>query len=103
MFALGITSVFSQILDDMSKDESEAIFSAYIKALGEDAKTYQQDADKITKLAESCSGPDDLKPDGDGSEVRSPCVAWRRERACARTNSVSTPQLALSACALVAS
>jgi hypothetical protein len=69
IFALGITSVFNQILDDMDEKQREAIFTAYTKALKEDPGTYRKDAAKLTELAESCSSADDLKPDASGSEV----------------------------------
>ena len=70
VFALGISSVFSQVLDDMSPDEADQVFSAYINALDEDPKQYKKDAEKLTELGKACDGPGDLKPDASGSEVR---------------------------------
>ena len=70
VFALGICSVFSQILDDLSKEESDAIFKAYAGALDEDASQYTKDSDKLTELAQQCSGPEDLEPNSGGNEVR---------------------------------
>lgn len=73
IFALGITSVFDQILDDIDATERDAIFDAYIAALDETASTYRTDAEKVSKLAEEAGGPDALTPDESGTEVRPLC------------------------------
>jgi hypothetical protein len=62
VFALGIVSVFDQILDEMSDADKEGLFSAYIGSLGEKAADYRKDADTLTELAEACSSPEDLVP-----------------------------------------
>lgn len=69
IFALGITSVFNQILDDVDEAERDAIFDSYIKALDEKPSDYRSDAEELTKLAEACSSVDDLKLDAGGSAL----------------------------------
>ena len=69
MFALGIVSVFDQILDEMDDSDKDALFGAYVKSLGEDASTYRKDADELTELAEACSSPEDLTPSSSGGKV----------------------------------
>ena len=71
IFALGIVSIFDQVLDEMSAEERDSIFKAYIGSLDEEPDKYRKDADKLTEMAEACSSPDDLIPDANGSEVRS--------------------------------
>ena len=66
---MGIVSVFDQILDEMEGSDKDALFGAYIKALGEDAATYRKDADELTELAEACSSPEDLAPSASGGKV----------------------------------
>jgi hypothetical protein len=69
VFALGIVSVFDQILDDMDAEISGAIFEAYISSLGEKASEYREDAEKLVSLASACTSADGLTPDVSGSEV----------------------------------
>eukprot|EP00892_Ulva_mutabilis_P004941 jgi/Ulvmu1/2819/UM142_0017.1 len=70
VFALGIVSIFDQVLDDMDEDKRDAIFKAYIESLDEKPQQYRDDADKLAELAEACSSADDLIPDADGSELQ---------------------------------
>lgn len=70
IFALGIVSIFDQVLDEMTEEERDGIFKAYIEALDEKPAQYREDADKLTELAEACSSPDDLIPDASGSELQ---------------------------------
>lgn len=74
IFALGIVSIFDQVLDEMTEEERDGIFKAYIESLGEEPAQYRKDADKLAELAEACSGPDDLVPSASGSEVCSTLV-----------------------------
>jgi hypothetical protein len=69
VFALGIVSVFDQILDEMDETEKEALFGAYVESLGESSATYRKDADNLAELAEGCSSPEDLTPSSSGSKV----------------------------------
>lgn len=69
VFALGIVSVFDQILDEMEAADKEALTGAYLESLGENASTYRKDADELTELAEACSSPEDLVPSSSGSKV----------------------------------
>lgn len=69
VFALGIVSIFDQVLDEMPEAEREGIFKAYIESLDEKPAQYRQDADKLAELAEACTSADDLIPDASGSEV----------------------------------
>lgn len=82
IFALGVVSVFNQILDGLDEDMRTSIFDAYIKSLDETPATYRADADKVAEWAAACSSPADLKPDADGLEVRIrtelPCCCSRR-------------------------
>lgn len=66
IFAVGVTSAFDQILDDLG-DRGEAIFSAYIQSLDEDPKQYRNDAAAIEKSCASLEGLSDLVPSTDGS------------------------------------
>jgi hypothetical protein len=69
VFALGIVSVFDQILDEMEADKRDALFKAYIKSFGEEPGEYRADADKLAELAEACSSVEDLIPAADGNKV----------------------------------
>lgn len=71
IMALGVTSVFNQILDEMDAGVKAAVFSAYIKSLDEKPETYTEDGRKLADMASACSSPADLKPDADGTDVRS--------------------------------
>jgi hypothetical protein len=68
--ALGFVSVFDQILDEYDATERAAIFSAYIRALGEDPEQYRRDADSLESLASSSGSPDALIPDAAGSDLQ---------------------------------
>lgn len=70
VFALGFVSVFEQVLESLPDAERAAIFSAYVKSLGEDPEQYKKDAAKIEQLAGSLSGPDGLTPDANGSDLQ---------------------------------
>jgi hypothetical protein len=41
VYALGFVSVFDQILDGFDAGDKEALFSAYVKAIGEDPAQYR--------------------------------------------------------------
>ena len=68
IFALGLVSVFDQVLDGVSEN-AEAIFAAYIGALDEDPSSYRSDAEKLASWAKGLSGPTDIKPDAEGDEA----------------------------------
>lgn len=65
--ALGVVSAFDQILDSLPEAERNAIFTAYIGALGEEAETYRKDAAELEKLASEVSGPSAMTADASGS------------------------------------
>lgn len=73
VMALGFVSVYDQVLDGLPEEERNAIFQAYIGALGENAEQYRSDAAKLEKLAaELAAGPGaaGLAADASGSEVQ---------------------------------
>lgn len=76
IFALGFVSVFEQVLESLPDAERAAIFSAYVKSLGEEPEQYKKDAAKIEQLASSLSGPDGLAPDANGTELQVRRNAW---------------------------
>lgn len=96
IFALGLVSVFDQILDEMPGGESGAVFNAYITSLGEKPEQYKKDAAALTELATAASGAEELKPDGDGTEV---CVV--RAACSSQLRRVRSYALALCATPLV--
>lgn len=69
VFALGFVSVFDQVTDGVA-ESADAVFSAYIDALGEDAAKYRADAEKLASWAKGLSGADAIKPDASGDEVQ---------------------------------
>lgn len=68
VFALGFVSVFDQVTDGVA-ESADAVFKAYIAALGEDAAQYRADAEKLAAWAKGLSGADAIKPDASGDEV----------------------------------
>jgi hypothetical protein len=70
IFALGVVSVFDQVLCDMESGNRQELFDAYISALSEDAEDYRKDAAQVTEWAQECSSPEELKPDASGFKVR---------------------------------
>jgi len=71
VFALGVVSVFDQVLDAFSDDaERAAVLSAYIASLGEDAELYRRDAKALEALAREGGSPDALKPDAEGNDLQ---------------------------------
>ncbi|XP_002985488.2 protein THYLAKOID FORMATION 1, chloroplastic [Selaginella moellendorffii] len=54
VFALGFVTVYDQLMDGYpNAQDSEAIFKAYIEALGEDPDQYRKDAKKLEEWASS--------------------------------------------------
>lgn len=70
VYALGFVSVFDQILDGFDAEQKDQIFTAYVKALGEDPAQYRSDADKLESQARELSGPDGLSPDAAGNDLQ---------------------------------
>jgi photosystem II biogenesis protein Psp29 len=71
IFALGVVSVFDQVLDAFSDDNDRAqVFTAYISALGEDPATYRRDAAALEALAKEAGSPDALSPDAGGNALQ---------------------------------
>ncbi|KAK9905813.1 hypothetical protein WJX75_006757 [Coccomyxa subellipsoidea] len=70
VFGLGFVSVFDQVLEGLPDGDKSALFSAYIGSLGENGDQYRQDAEKVEALAKELSGPSELKPDAEGSELQ---------------------------------
>lgn len=65
--ALGICSVFDQVLEGLPEAEREAVFTAFINALDEDPKQYRADAAKLEEWAKGVTAADVI-PSADGSE-----------------------------------
>lgn len=63
--ALGIVSIFEQILGGLPEAEREAVFDAFIYALQEDPAQYRKDAAAMEEWARSQSA---ITPDAAGSE-----------------------------------
>jgi len=70
VFALGVVSVFEQILESFPADEREQVFKAYIEALDEKPDTFKADAARLEKTTAELSGPEQLMPDANGSDVQ---------------------------------
>lgn len=68
--ALGITSIFDQVLDGLPDGERKAVFDAFIRALEEDPDKYHSDAKKLEDWAKNRTGGDGLTPDANGDEVQ---------------------------------
>lgn len=62
--ALGIVSIFDQILGGLPEAEREAVFTAFISALEEDPAQYRKDAAAMEEWARSQSS---IEPDAAGS------------------------------------
>jgi photosystem II biogenesis protein Psp29 len=69
IIGMGFVSVFDQVTDGMGAQEQQAIFKAYVEALGDDPVQYRADAEKMCELASSSSA-EDLKPDANGNELQ---------------------------------
>lgn len=67
--ALGLVSVFDQILETMEEAERTAIFNAYVRALGEEPEQYRRDAAALEKAAASLPASAKLSTSGD-SEIQ---------------------------------
>jgi photosystem II biogenesis protein Psp29 len=60
--ALGVCSVFDQILQGLPEGEQEAVFSAYIQALDESPEQYRKDAAALAEQAKAAGSLDSLMP-----------------------------------------
>ncbi|CAG9463220.1 unnamed protein product [Pedinophyceae sp. YPF-701] len=63
--ALGLVSIFDQLLDEYNEEDKKALFEAYVNALDEDPDTYRKDAKFMEEWA---SGSPEVKPDAAGDE-----------------------------------
>mmetsp|Transcript_385 Transcript_385/g.967 ORF Transcript_385/g.967 Transcript_385/m.967 type:complete len:284 (+) Transcript_385:62-913(+) len=70
VFALGVVSVFEQILESFPSNEREVVFKAYIEALDEKPDTFKADAARLEQTTAALSGPEQLTPDANGSDVQ---------------------------------
>lgn len=66
IYAMGVMSVFDQILEALPSDERTAIFDAYIQSLGEDPAQYRRDSEALEKAAAELTGDAKLVPIADG-------------------------------------
>lgn len=67
VFALGVVSVFDQILEALPEQERNDIFNAYIGSLGEDPNTFRADAAALEKATALVSGDAKLEVNSEGS------------------------------------
>jgi len=65
--ALGVCSVFDQVLEGLPPAEREAVFDAYVVALQEDPKKYRSDASILEAWARDASA-EDVIPAADGTD-----------------------------------
>ncbi|KAL4513587.1 hypothetical protein Ndes2526A_g07543 [Nannochloris sp. 'desiccata'] len=65
--ALGVCSIFDQVLAGLPDGERDEVFTAFITALQEDPKQYRADASKLEEWARGAS-PEAVTPNADGSE-----------------------------------
>ena len=70
VFALGVYSVFEQILEAIPTEERTEIFNAYIRSLDEDPETYRRDAAALEAAASVLTASETLGPDAQGLEVQ---------------------------------
>jgi photosystem II biogenesis protein Psp29 len=71
IFALGVVSVFDQVLDAFSDEtDRKAVFASYVKALTEDPEQYRRDAAELERLAKEAGSPDALTPDAQGNDLQ---------------------------------
>ena len=68
--AMGICSVFDQVLQGLPEAEKEAVFNAYIAALDEDPATYRSDAQKLEEWTKAAGSVDALLPSAEGTDCQ---------------------------------
>jgi photosystem II biogenesis protein Psp29 len=69
--ALGITSIFNQVLEGLPEQERASVFDSFIIALQEDPAKYRADSAKLEEWAKGrTSGGDDVRPDSNGDDVQ---------------------------------
>lgn len=69
--ALGLVSIFDQVLAGLPDAERALIFDAFVLALEEDPAQYRADAAKLEAWAKALpNGAADIKPDAAGDEVQ---------------------------------
>lgn len=67
VFALGVVSVFDQILEALPEQERNDIFNAYIGSLGEEPSTYRKDAEALEKATALVTVDAKLEANSEGS------------------------------------
>lgn len=70
VMALGICSVFDQVLQGLPEAEQLDVFNAYIRALDEDPEQYRADAAKLEEWAAAAGSAEALVPSAEGSECQ---------------------------------
>lgn len=70
VMALGICSVFDQILQGLPEEEQKSVFNAYIAALEENPEQYRKDAAMLEGLATSAGSVEDLVPSSSGNDAQ---------------------------------
>lgn len=98
VFALGVVSVFEQILESLPEGERVQVFKAYIGALDESPDKFKADAARLEETAGALSGPEQLAPDAGGSDVQ---VRAARTRGAANAAMCTLPCSSAPPCALV--
>jgi len=70
VFALGVVSMFEQVLESLPSEERSEIFNAYVRSIGEDPDAYRQDSAALESAAGKMSTTEELKPNAEGSDVQ---------------------------------
>ena len=65
--ALGLVSTFDQLLDGMAAADREAIFTAWVSALGDDPARWRADAAALEEWARGAGAPAAVAPGGVGA------------------------------------
>ena len=70
VMALGICSVFDQVLQGLPDAERESVFNAYIRALEEDPAQYRADAARLEEWASAAGSAEALVPAAEGNDCQ---------------------------------
>lgn len=66
--ALGLVSVFDQILEGLPEAERAQVFDAFVASLQEDPARYRADAARLEEWAKGAGGPEAVAPDAGGAD-----------------------------------
>jgi photosystem II biogenesis protein Psp29 len=75
VMALGVCSVFDQILQGLPEEEQKAVFNAYVTALEENPEQYRKDAATLEEAAKAAGSVDALIPSASGNDIQQTMAA----------------------------